>query len=91
MEIIAKEEGFSLEEAKRVLGQEAAPGRMALPEVIANVIAFLCSDQAYFITGQAINVCGGIEFHWACRGIKMDSRQKMVIRIMGLRILYGFV
>jgi meso-butanediol dehydrogenase/(S,S)-butanediol dehydrogenase/diacetyl reductase len=63
MEIISAERGISLEEAKQVLGEEAALGRMATPVDIANVVAFLCSDQASFITGQAINVCGGIEFH----------------------------
>ncbi len=63
MEIISEEQGISLEEAKQVLGAEAALGRMATPEDIANVVTFLCSDQASFITGQAINVCGGIEFH----------------------------
>lgn len=63
MELLAEEHGVSLEEAKGMLGAEAALGRMATPEDIANVVAFLCSDQASFITGQAINVCGGIEFH----------------------------
>jgi NAD(P)-dependent dehydrogenase (short-subunit alcohol dehydrogenase family) len=63
MEILSKEHGISLDEAKQILGTEAALGRMATPEDIANVVTFLCSDQASFITGQAINVCGGIEFH----------------------------
>jgi meso-butanediol dehydrogenase/(S,S)-butanediol dehydrogenase/diacetyl reductase len=62
-EIIAKEQGIGLEEAKLVLREEAALGRMALPEDIANVVTYLCSNQASFITGQSINVCGGIEFH----------------------------
>lgn len=63
METIAKERGISLKDAKQLLGDEAALGRMALPEDIANAVAFLCSNQASYITGQAINVCGGIEFH----------------------------
>jgi NAD(P)-dependent dehydrogenase (short-subunit alcohol dehydrogenase family) len=63
MEFLAEEHGISLEDAKQVLGDEAALGRMATTEDIANVVAFLCSDQASFITGQSINVCGGIEFH----------------------------
>ncbi len=62
-EIIAKEQGIGLEEAMLVLGEEAALGRMAVPEDIANVVTYLCSNQASFITGQSINVCGGIEFH----------------------------
>jgi NAD(P)-dependent dehydrogenase (short-subunit alcohol dehydrogenase family) len=63
MDLIADEYGVSLEEAKGMLGAEAALGRMATPEDIANAVVFLCSDQASFITGQSINVCGGIEFH----------------------------
>ena len=34
-------------------------GRMGNPEEIANVILFLCSDKASFVTGQCYNVSGG--------------------------------
>jgi NAD(P)-dependent dehydrogenase (short-subunit alcohol dehydrogenase family) len=34
-------------------------GRLGKPEDIANLITFLASDEAAFITGQTINVCGG--------------------------------
>ncbi len=34
-------------------------GRIAEPEDVADVVAFLCSDDARFITGQSINVSGG--------------------------------
>jgi NAD(P)-dependent dehydrogenase (short-subunit alcohol dehydrogenase family) len=33
------------------------------PKDVAGVIAFLLSDEAALITGQAINVDGGLEFH----------------------------
>jgi NAD(P)-dependent dehydrogenase (short-subunit alcohol dehydrogenase family) len=36
------------------------PGR---PEEIAAAVAFLCSEDSSYITGQAINVCGGLEYH----------------------------
>jgi meso-butanediol dehydrogenase/(S,S)-butanediol dehydrogenase/diacetyl reductase len=35
-------------------------GRLEAPEDVADVIAFLCSDAARFMTGQAINVTGGV-------------------------------
>ena len=38
--------------------------RLGEPEDIANVIAFLCSDQSGFITGETLNASGG----WYMRG-----------------------
>lgn len=38
-------------------------GRLCMPEDVANVVAFLCSDDAGFMTGQALNVTGGICVH----------------------------
>ena len=38
-------------------------GRFETPEDIAPLVAFLASDESNYITGQAINVCGGIHFH----------------------------
>ena len=37
--------------------------RAATPEDIAAVVSFLCSDDADYITGQALNVDGGIEMN----------------------------
>ena len=34
--------------------------RMGEPEEIAAVIAFLCSDDASYVTGQALGVSGGL-------------------------------
>jgi len=34
-------------------------GRLAEPAEIANVIAFVASDEASFVTGATINVDGG--------------------------------
>jgi 3-oxoacyl-[acyl-carrier protein] reductase len=34
-------------------------GRVGVPEDVVNLICFLLSDRASFITGQEINVCGG--------------------------------
>ena len=38
-------------------------GRVGLPEDTANACVFLCSDQAAYITGEAMNVSGGAEMH----------------------------
>lgn len=37
-------------------------GRIATPQEIANVATFLCSENASYITGQTINVNGGMYF-----------------------------
>jgi NAD(P)-dependent dehydrogenase (short-subunit alcohol dehydrogenase family) len=40
--------------------RKATPlGRLGTVDDVANLIAFLASDEAAFITGQTINVCGG--------------------------------
>lgn len=38
-------------------------GRTGLTEDIAKAVAFLCSEEASYITGEAINVSGGEEYH----------------------------
>jgi meso-butanediol dehydrogenase/(S,S)-butanediol dehydrogenase/diacetyl reductase len=38
-------------------------GRLCEPEDVADVIMFLCSEKARFMTGQAVNVTGGIVMH----------------------------
>ncbi len=38
-------------------------GRVATPEDVAEVTAFLASDAAEYVTGQAINVAGGAVMH----------------------------
>ncbi len=35
-------------------------GRLEMPEDVADVVVFLCSDQARFMTGQGVNVTGGV-------------------------------
>jgi NAD(P)-dependent dehydrogenase (short-subunit alcohol dehydrogenase family) len=38
--------------------------RMGTTEDSANVISFLCSSQASFVTGQTILIDGGLSLHW---------------------------
>ncbi len=49
-----------LESLLRDIGQLHALGRIARPEEVAKVIAFLCSDDASFVTGGIYVVDGGM-------------------------------
>ncbi|HSF31485.1 MAG TPA: SDR family oxidoreductase [Candidatus Tectomicrobia bacterium] len=40
-----------------------AVGRIAEPADVTNVVGFLASEEACFITGQPHNVNGGLLFH----------------------------
>ena len=42
------------------VAQVTALGRVGLPDDIGGVVAFLCSDDARWITGQRIEVSGGM-------------------------------
>jgi meso-butanediol dehydrogenase/(S,S)-butanediol dehydrogenase/diacetyl reductase len=43
--------------------QNTPLGRLAQPDDVAGVVAFLCSPDAGYMTGQAINVSGGMLSH----------------------------
>jgi 3-oxoacyl-[acyl-carrier protein] reductase len=52
---------MSAPEVMKWFAQQNIPlGHHGDPEDIANIVAFLASDKAKFITGQAINVDGGM-------------------------------
>jgi len=57
----AHELGVSPEESLRRMIGRIPLGRMASPDDVAAAVAFFCSPQASYITGQALNVCGGME------------------------------
>ena len=37
--------------------------RVGLPADTAGAVAFLCSEEGAYITGEAMNVSGGVEMH----------------------------
>jgi 3-oxoacyl-[acyl-carrier protein] reductase len=45
---------------KEMIKQIIPMGRVGLPEEVAKVVRFLCSDEASYITGQVISVNGGM-------------------------------
>lgn len=52
----------ALNEATRRNWVEAIPlKRAGTPEDVANLVVFLASDMSSYITGQVINVCGGMQ------------------------------
>jgi NAD(P)-dependent dehydrogenase (short-subunit alcohol dehydrogenase family) len=63
----AETRGIPLEEFRAQLVAAMARnnplGRIAEPEDVANLVVFLASAEASFITGQAYNVNGGLLFH----------------------------
>lgn len=51
--------GIPVEDVKRLYIADTPLGRLETPEDVARVVLFLASDDANFITGEAINVNGG--------------------------------
>jgi 3-oxoacyl-[acyl-carrier protein] reductase len=56
----AQRNGVSVEEHYALTGKTVPLGRMGEAEEVANVIAFLASDAASYVTGTCVNVDGGM-------------------------------
>lgn len=53
----------SVEDYLKAMAARIPMGRPGLPEDTANAVAFLCSDEAQYITAESMNVSGGEEPH----------------------------
>lgn len=57
----SRTQGISVEEVKRKYLDQVPLGRSCTYDDVANVALFLASDEASYMTGQAINITGGQE------------------------------
>ena len=55
--------GQTMEQYMAAMRARIPLGRTGLPEDTAAACAFLCSAEADYITGEAMNVSGGEEYH----------------------------
>lgn len=62
-EFTSKELGLTQDEYMDRMRAKIPLRRVGLPEDTANAVAFLCSDDAGYITGESLNVSGGEEPH----------------------------
>lgn len=56
---VAERTGVDYEELKKAAAERTPLRRVGQPEDVAGVIAFLCSEDASYVTGQVIYVRGG--------------------------------
>lgn len=62
-EIRASALGITPEESLARMIAKIPLGRLEKTEDVAGAVSFLCSPDAAYITGQALNVCGGMEMN----------------------------
>ncbi|MGE3643662.1 MAG: SDR family oxidoreductase [Beijerinckiaceae bacterium] len=58
----AKSSGRTVEEEEKISVGGVPMGRPALPEEVASLVAFLCSQQAGYISGALVNIDGASSF-----------------------------
>jgi len=60
MELLARQEGISVEQAEEAENATIAMGRPADPAEVASLVSYLCSPAAAYLTGAALPVDGGM-------------------------------
>jgi NAD(P)-dependent dehydrogenase (short-subunit alcohol dehydrogenase family) len=60
-EVRASALGITPQESLNLMVARIPLGRLESPDDVAGAVSFLCSPDAAYITGQSINVCGGME------------------------------
>ncbi len=63
VEDYARKRDMKPEEVRPYLESRAPMGRLCSPEDVARVAVFLASDDAAYITGEAVNISGGAVMH----------------------------
>lgn len=63
LEDYARKRSLSVDQVRPYLEDKVPMGRLCTVEDVAGTAVFLASDDAAFITGQAVNVTGGLVMH----------------------------
>ena len=63
LQIVSATRSTDREGARKFFMSQVPLGRMETGDDVANVVAFLASDDGSYMTGQALNICGGVEWH----------------------------
>jgi meso-butanediol dehydrogenase/(S,S)-butanediol dehydrogenase/diacetyl reductase len=61
--VLEKLTGKSKDTIRKELTDTVPLGRLEAPDDVANLVLFLASQKADYMTGQAINITGGLEVH----------------------------
>jgi NAD(P)-dependent dehydrogenase (short-subunit alcohol dehydrogenase family) len=63
LQMVSATRSTDREGARKFFASQVPLGRMETGDDVANVVAFLASDDGNYMTGQALNICGGVEWH----------------------------